>query len=337
MGGRALKHTFTRRYDSKEYYKLQQEIVEKCKKIYLVARPLIAYRNKDSFGDMDVLILNEGNVKDIRERIISEFQPNETHFNGNVWSFDYKELQIDFILTPIRNWESAYNFFAWNDLGNLMGKIAHKFDVKYGFDGLVFRYRTENERHLGDIVLSKDTEKIFEFLGFDYKRWVDGFDTMEEIFEYVISSKYFSMDIFQFENLNHIDKKRNKKRKMYNQFLEYVNKKNESLQIENSGIGLISYRFHKDKWRYYDKIEGLFPGFISELEKFEKKERIRKIIASKFNGGLVMERYGFEGKNLGIILGGFKAQFEDFSTYILETDEPEIWRDFEKFINQKNK
>lgn len=328
MGGKALKSTFTRRYNKDEYFELRREILRKLTKINLIGRDIPAYRLKDSFGDMDILILNDGNIKNIKELIQIHFNPSEMHFNGNVWSFDYKELQIDFILTPTRNWETAYNFFSWNDLGNLIGKIAHKFNLKYGFEGLVFKYRLDNDKTLGEIVLSKNTETILEFLGFDYNKWCQGFDTMEEIFDYVINSKYFSIDIFKFENLNHIDKKRNKKRKMYNQFLQYVTK-NE--------LNLPNYQFESDKSKYYSKIEATFPGFLSKLEKFQEKEQIRKKIASKFNGNLIMEKYGYTGNELGKIISDFKAIYSsNFSHYILDTPEIQIWEDFDNFLKNKN-
>lgn len=326
LGGSALKNVYTRRYDVKEYFTLRDEIMELTQKEGIKCRVLDAFNNKQSFGDMDVLILNDGNLGNIKNTIESVFKPNEMFFNGNVWSFDYKELQIDFILTPTRNWESAFNFFRWNDLGNLMGKIAHKFNLSYGFEGLCFKYRMDNAKFLGDIVLSKNPEVIFNFLGFDYNRWLKGFDEMEDIFEYVINSKYFSSDIFSFENLNHIDKKRNKKRKMYNQFLEYC----------NSRTDLKSYSFEKDKSKYHDMIDDAFPGFKSKIEEFKLKEERRKVIASKFNGKIIIQVYGITGEELGEKITMFKSLFTDFNEYVYSTESNIIWEDFEVFLMVNN-
>lgn len=328
MGGNALKYTKTRRYNPSEFNEIWDIINSKLKTIGWAGRQLVAYRNKPDFGDMDILIENDGNLGDIKETIQRVFQPNEIFKNGNVYSFNVDELQVDFIITPSVDMDAAFNFFAWNDLGNFIGKIGHKFGLKYGFSGLVFVYRTENDsKILGEINLCKDPKKILPFLGFDYQEWERGFDDMEDIFDYVINSKYFNMRPFRFEELSATHKNRNKRRKMYNDFLKYYDEKTIFGMYPDDETG---YEFSDNKESYHPWIEAEFPGFLNKLAEFRHKEEMRIQGRKKFNGDLVLERYKIVHKDLGIAIGTFKSRFTNFEDYLYTTDEDKIWADFEK-------
>lgn len=65
-----------------------------------------------------------------------------------------------------------------------------------------------------------------EFGGYDYDRYLRGFDTLEDIFKFCIAGKYFDAKMFEMENLKSIDKKRNRKRWSYHLFLNYLKDNN---------------------------------------------------------------------------------------------------------------
>ena len=92
MGGKALKHTVTRRYSALEYTEILPQIVDKLKNT-LYVEPVKAYRGKESFGDADIVVVFEGGVNPI-EIIKQQFLPNEIVHNGSVISFDYKQLSL---------------------------------------------------------------------------------------------------------------------------------------------------------------------------------------------------------------------------------------------------
>jgi len=299
MGGKLFP--ITRRYDKDEYEKIYPIIMKKVEKILNTeVFHVFTFRNKETFGDLDLLVLNNGNLGNVQEKIKEAFNTEHIHSNGNVISFVDKDFQVDLILTPTKNWKTAKVFFPMDPTGNLMGKIAHKFNLKYGFQGLVYPFRGFSGRNTKDIVISKDNRKIFDFLGFDYDRYLKGFDEVEEIFEYVINSQYFSYTNFLMKNLNAIDRKRNKKRKTYQEFLEYVNNHEYAKEF--------NIKFEKDKSAYIDIIEAWFPeaNFKTQLKELEIKDLIAKQAAEQFNGRLVMEETGLTGKDLGKVLGDFK-------------------------------
>ena len=287
---------------------------------------LESFGDKESFGDMDVLVQTGGvyNVQEMIDLIKEHLKPplTDTFKNDNVFSFDHKELQIDLIFTEPDNMQIAFDFSKFNDCGNLCGKIAHKFSTKYGFDGLRFVYRTSEEKVLGEITLTKDIKKILEFIGLKHDVWTKGFDTDEQVFDFVISSKYFDADSFKLENLNSINRKRNAKRKMYHAFIEYCEK---IKPVSN-------YTFNPDKTSYRDKIEQHFPGFNVELKKMEVEEAHRKALREKFNGDLVMAAFPeLTGAALGAAMSNFKKSIIDFDEYLHHREAVFIMKDFSDY------
>ena len=89
-----------------------------------------------------------------------------------------------------------------------------KFNLKYGQNGLFVRiWSGINYSNKNDILVSKNYPKIFEFLGLDYQRWLEGFDEIEDIFEFVTTSHLFDPKEYQLNRLNKTNRDRNLKRK----------------------------------------------------------------------------------------------------------------------------
>jgi hypothetical protein len=298
MGGLALQHTGTRRYAKDEFYSLAAKLLPQIEQAFETKAVLVlSYRNKESFGDMDILVLNDRSnmVKNAESIIREKFNPKDVVKNSSVISFDHQELQIDLIFTPVSNWETSQVFFAYNDLGNLMGKIFHRFGLKYGFDGLKYVYRIDNDRVLDEIVISKNMPLVFSFLGLSWERFEQGFDNLEDIFDYVISSPYFNPESFKLENLNAINRRRNNRRKVYNQFVDYVK------DMEPK------YDFYDNRDSYIPQIALFFPeaNLLQRIADLHKLEQRKKANHAKFNGSLIMERFPeLSGPNLGKVLYG---------------------------------
>lgn len=335
MGGRALKKesTFTRRYQRDEFETLKVEvfaILEKTFKRFDVPR---FFFDKESFGDMDIIVSMEGFNQNMNEYITETFSPNEIFHNGNAWSFDYKEIQIDFITCDAEHFNTNYHYMAFNDLGNLTGRLAQKLGLKYGQEGLWYNHYY-NGQNAGRILISKDYPKIFEFLGLDYDTWVKGFYTLEEIFKYVTTSKFFNPEDYQWEKLNKINRERNMKRTSYVAFLDYVKDMgvNENYDVEintymkENIIHVVDLRFPEAK---------IF-GQIAELEAAIDKKKVSK---DKFNGGMIIELFGIQGKELGDAMYRFKdfvkdsTRHETYDDYILENDYNIIVEHF-KMVNE---
>lgn len=330
MGGQAL-NVFTKRCTRNEFHILADELVTQLNKHFdRVAIPTF-YRTKESFGDIDIIVCNDGKFN-IRTYIEDNFNPQEIFHNGNCWSFDFKETQVDLISVSSEHFESMCNYMGNSDLGNYIGRIAHALGMKFGQEGFWYEHYFKG-KNLGKIMISKDIQEILEFLGLSYDIWLEGFDTLEDIFKYISECKYFNWKMFQLNQLNKINRDRNAKRKSYMSFLEWIDKNVADEEHE--------FEPPEDKSEYLNKAMEVFDGNQIELEirKLEYLHCEKLYIQAKFSGGEIMKRYGFEGKELGNRIKGFKdwinsIDIEDFDNYVLRTPSILIYADFELFLNK---
>ena len=304
MGGNALKNTETRRYQRDEYLLLEAEVLNKLRQDFPGRRieAIRAYREKDSFGDMDVLLENDNihqdlyNFRDLGRYVIERFQSKQAVQNGGVVSFEYKQFQIDLIGTPSKDYETSVNYFAWNDLGNLMGRIAHKLGFKYGHEGLSMTFR-DGDYQYAEINISKDPKAIVEFLGYDYDRFARGFDTVQDIFDFTVSTEFFNREIYALENRNHTSRTRDRKRKTYNQFLTWI----------ETAPGLNAYPWasvkeqggREYKKQFMERAFTFFPSFKEQHDQVQSEFQLWKDSRQNFNGDLVREWTGLEDQELG--------------------------------------
>jgi len=333
FGGLALKNTPTRRYERGEFEVITNELTATLKQTFKRVEMPLFYRKKESFGDADYILSMEEYNGNMREYITETFKPNEIFHNGNCWTFDFRELQVDLITVAPEHFDSNYNYLSYNDLGNYIGKIAHGFGFKYGQEGLMYDHYFKGS-NIGRVIVSKDYDKIYEFLGLSYDRWKQGFDTLEQIFEFVATSKYFNWEYLQLENNNRVNRERDVKRKSYMSFLEWIeaNAKNDNHR----------YQYNKDKSVYVEAAAKFFPeaGVELEIRRFEYEHCKDLYINAKFNGGDVMRKYGFKGKELGVVLNGFKefvneGIFRDYDEFMFQSNQETIYKYFEDYLNKR--
>ena len=316
MGGNALAPFGAKRVSKERYAELKKEIFPLLQSIEgFHGWAEIPYLPcKDSFGDMDIVFTNKGGV--VFDKVLEVFGNPPHVYNSNVLSVLFKELQVDLIHMPPEDYSSCLDYFSYNDLGNLIGKIYHKFGLKYGHRGLVLPLRDSDntDHHFGELLISKDHKDIFEFLGLDYVTYLNGFQTFEEMFDYVMSSKYFDPKLYAFENMNSIARVRDKKRSTYNYFLKYI----------KGSTGNLSETWKVDKYEYIPVIFDYFPeAYNRYLLAMEKLQHSLKIKA-KFNGGLIGEYTGLSGIELGHFMRHIKTQIEVSDEWILKSSDAEI-------------
>jgi len=338
MGGKALNKygVKTERKGTEEFRRIGREIQEHIQFDFnfpVETEVVTCYHTKPDHGDLDLLIKidskfhNEG--IDLKEYIRIAFNPQAIHNNGGVYSFDYQNFQIDFIPVKESKWETAKTYYSYDPLGNIMGKTFHKFGLSYGWDGLFYKFRNFNGRNSQNILLTNDARRIFEFGGYDYDRYLGGFETLEDILKFTINSTYFDTQIFQMDNLKSIDKKRNRKRGSYHIFLKY---------LKDNEINIV-YPFNKDKDTYLAWIDAAFPEgkLLEKLSELQRIDTQNKVMSQKFNGDIVMTWLpDLKGKQLGHAITKFRDSFEsddDFREFILNASFDAIENEFMNTYN----
>ena len=329
MGGAALKIAKTKRATRAEFDTLSGELIDVLKITFKnVAIPLF-YNNKESFGDIDIIISTDGVNKNIKEYITETFNPLEIFHNGNCWSFGYKDVQVDLITTSDEHFDSLLDYMGHNDKGNLIGRLAHHKGLKFGDMGLWYEHYFK-DINLGKIILCKDPRRIYEFLDLDYNRNLKGFDDLNDIFEFISNSKYFDWRLYRLKNLNKVNRERNLKRKSYMSFLDWIDKNKRDDKDLNEEL-----------FKDFDlnKVAEAFPeaNLITEIRRLEYEECKSLYIKAKFNGGDVMRKYGFQGKELGDIMSGFQVHVNKhynvfYKEFILNRPKDGIYETFDFYL-----
>ena len=334
MGGKALNNygVFTERKNTDEFLRIGREIKSTVEfDLDIICSVVTCYHTKPDHGDLDLLIRMTDNLQiDWKNYIQSKFKPRAIHNNGGVYSFDYQNFQIDFIPVKSKKWETALVYYSYDPLGNIMGKTFHKFGLSYGWDGLFYKFRNFSGANSKNLLISNDARKIFEFGGYDYDRYLQGFETIEDIFKFAIAGKYFDSEIFQMENLKSIDKKRNRKRGSYHTYLNYI--KENDINVR--------YQFRLNKQDYLPMIEETFPEakLLEQLNGLKNNDRLMKIISMKFNGDIVMSWLpNLKGKQLGGAIRNFRDHLgDDYNSFILNNNYDTIREYFMKTYTKSN-
>lgn len=326
MGGNVFQ-TKSRRYSKEEYIILEAEVIDKLSSIFvktdeITCRPLRYYSSKDSFGDMDIITNTTLLLPNWIPVVIEVFSlgHGEWSKNGNVLSFLYKEFQIDLIGMVDYNFDTAYDYYAYNDLSNLIGRISHKHGIKFGHDGSWITLRNGDYK-IGDILVTKSTKDLFEYLELDYNHWNSGFDTIDEMFTWVSATRFFNKEIYSLDNRNHYSRTRDKKRANYAGFLEWIADRdlpNYPYQEVTSKDG---YNIREP---YFTEICKRWSHVGEEYQKLLSKEKDREKFKEVFNGSLVMEISGLAGKELGGFMDYCRTTFSEEPTlkdaYIISSE-----------------
>lgn len=346
MGGNALK-TNTRRMSKTEMENATIEVVKALSELGLKAYSIPYYRDKSSFGDIDLIVerdkedLGDGiryRNDDLIEMAVTRFHSRDCAPNTNILSFEYRQsvldeegFQVDLIMMPPSIVQTAVNYFSYNDLGNFLGRTAHKMGFKYGHEGLLYYVR--DKEHLTEVLsVSKNQSDILAFLGYNPSTFFKGFDSLNEVFEYAVSTPFFNKSLFALENLNHKNRTRDRKRANYNAFLTF---------IECNTVP--EYAYPDDKMEWLERAYSFFPHFQQQLIESQERHQREKEFKALFNGKLIMTYIPLKGKELGTFIGDFKQSLsgEEFNQLILTKNEELIKNSivafYEKHFSPKQK
>ena len=311
MGGNALKNITTRRYQKDEYVKIRDKTMSLLKQHPLFQgrrlEEIPSYAKKDTFGDIDILIESDGLGPHTWETLYKIFDPAEMVRNGDVTSLNVEELQVDLIMTPKHIFNMRLAYYSYNDLGNLIGRIAYKMGLKYGHQGLCIDvYSKEHDtKMLDSVVISTEPDAILECLGYDPVRWHQGFNTPEDIYQYVVSSPFFNAEFYDLEKRTYKARIRDSKRTTYNGFLTWLSLQENvpSFPVED---------LEKLAWA---RVQRLNPNVDTLIQAVYAREAQFKENHSKFNGPQVSVWLNKEIQTIGPWMSAFAAKWKDENSF----------------------
>jgi hypothetical protein len=306
MGGNAIKPFVENpvRINTELYKEVSKFVLEHIKNVYpegTLVKELGTFSDKESFGDIDVLVGVTEIIDDVIDSRILESYLNERFNlgkyavinNGPTSSFvltlitdEYEEaqFQVDLNYVPYEVFDCAHYYHGNADLGNLLGRIFAGIGLKYRHTGLYYIHKSET-LVVGEILLTNQFSEILNAIGLDIAD--ANFATAEDVYDFVISSPFFHKDLFLFENRNHDARVRDSKRKHYNEFLEYIKDLPSGKMIANQNFAM-SLVFHFGK--------------ELELLNLMKKEAGRLMFKAVADTKLIQEKTGLDGIELGDLM-----------------------------------
>ena len=298
MGGGAIKPIIGREADrmSLEERNLYVSLFGNHSNIFV---PIREIKCKTDFGDIDFLTPSFY-FKEVRcsvfEKILkgSGIDVVGKVTNSDIISYAVNDShQLDLIF--VDNMELAFEYYSDNDRGMILGNIFHHLGFSYGHKGLYLKL--EDSKFL----LSQDTKRILEFIGYDLysiDRIVSlkgGFDSYEDMFEWVLLCPYFNSKYFLWESLNNENRTRNKKRRTWNSFVSYIEKRASSPEPNLELLKREALHFFSKELEYME--------FKRKVELDRSKKRL-------FDGNRITELTGLKQKELGEFIVKFKEYID---------------------------
>lgn len=337
MGGNALQVPSVR-LSAADYHTLENRIVQQLRQAFPHRRieSVLAYAEKADFGDMDLLI--EGGADYNPLFIAQTLQANEVVRNGDVTSIgialEAGVFQLDLIETPSASFDFASRYFGFNDMGNLLGRIAHKCGAKFGHLGLLYPLRDpENDFHLlAELTITTDFGLALRLFGYDDARYEDlrrnaGFRTLQDIFQFVVSSPYVNRDIYLLENRNHKARIRDAKRPTYTAFLAWLDEQAvDSLPAYPWAPSGSEERIAQQQ-AFLEQAFAICPDFQARYQQAVAIQARKNKFKQCFNGALVSAITGLSGKTLGRVMSDVRMAFSDetaFEDFFIQADEAAI-------------
>jgi hypothetical protein len=319
----------------------------------------ILYMFKNNNDNQDIKRDNQDikqDNQDIVKLIEQIYSPIEIVPNGPVCSFAYyldtidKYFQVDLI--KVNNLPMSRFYFSYGDLGGIIGRITQHKCITFGSDGLRISPNQETiskflslgklkldlqitqeqitQSILPNIILTNKPDEICTFIDLDWNKWVGGFDSKQEIFEWIRNSKWFNLDSFRALNCEH--RRRANSRPMYQEFLKFIFADEPEFTIEKSNsLKYVNMQLESLDW--FGKTHILVEEIL--------EVQVRLLRKNKFSGKKFLD--------LGIGSKQIKKYLEDFKSYVesesktnfeiwLDTNEPElIDKTIGEFLNIQNK
>ncbi len=337
MGGNALQAGSVR-LPAARYHAVERMLVEALRRHFpeLRIEAIVAYADKPDFGDLDILV-EDGERYD-PALLAAALDATEVAGNGDVTSIGVRlaegVFQVDLVRTAPASFDFAARYFGYNDFGNLVGRVAHKFGAKFGHLGLLYQiFDPDNSSHMiAEVTITDDFNTALTLLGYDATRYqtmhaAGQFRTLEDLFRFVVTTPYANREIYLLDNRSHKARIRDAKRATYKAFM---------LWLERQPDGEVpAYPWGEDgsairegqKNGFLQAAFARLPAFKERYDQAYANAARAKQLKLKFNGALVTEVTGLAGKQLGEVMLAMRSSFagqEAFENFFLAATGDEI-------------
>lgn len=276
MGGNATKTNISK-LSEKKYQKIKSIL----KTIYNTDIPRKI--KKDFHGDIDVVGVLEPYQFEVK-LIQKGFRILEKVKNDNITSyavefkfgFIFKKdiiFQLDYKQVNPDDFDFTYNIESY-ELNVFLGKILNEYDLKLSDTGLYLRLFFKNGKVVKrsgavakrEFLITKDFNEVLKLLDLPY---LGTLKTKKELYNYILSSKYFHKDIFNNIDTDRVNDFKNSKEFKKHKDFENLESKKGDFYVKNN------YVYIKRVEMVSDYIDSYYKG-TRNIKKFLNLEEVPK-------------------------------------------------------------
>ena len=285
MGGKAFSHgnppLSTPRMPPKIYNILLNKYLSLLSTFYDQVASPIDVPEKESHGDIDILACGPKSTVSYPV-IVAALNAKATVKNGKTRSFavpypgsteDYVQLDLHVCEQSKYQWELFTN--SHGDLWNLIGTSIRPFGLTANDVAFYLRIKEieEVDKKKSLVYLTSDPDVVLNFLGLDSKKYWQPFSTVEDLYIYVTSTRFFRRDSYIREDLKANDRKRLVQRPLFRQFVaEWL--------PQRPHLGIVEKDFRVMREEVFEEVLTVFgkkEEYTTILEKWRKGRRDLRI------------------------------------------------------------
>lgn len=292
MGGKAFtsgnEPLSTPRMPPATYHSLLSQFLSQLVSLFnQVAAPIEA-PEKASFGDIDIIVSEPKNLPFSPNQIATALNAKRTISSNPIHSFavPYPDSEGHFVQLDIQlckskdfDWEVFHK--SHGDLWNILGSSIRPFGLTANDRGLHLRIPEieASDRKKALIFLTADPNTVLDFLNLNRKSYWQGFKTIDDMFEFACSSRFFRAAAYVRDGLKANDRKRLAQRDLYRRFVDEFLPTRNTANKDSDDLSLTREMVSDEaltKFEKADEFEGRRRVWRTEKEELSHKQGTRE-------------------------------------------------------------
>ena len=264
MGG----NVFSKEYKSLPITKdslssFTEKIIPILKDLNIIYKFPKYFNSKTIFNDLDIICDFDNTIS--KSDMISYFEGRNipVKINSPAVSLLIDNHQVDLIETV--NYDFSSFLIDYGDTIVYIKRLLKNLDPNLTINTKGLEYKVRFKSTLVTVFITDDVYYILNLLDLNYKTYLDGFDSIEDVFDWIYQSKYFNTETMSIVSCNNKTRSRLNKRpstQLFENFLQNRLKKSQTLfdlEIELPSV-LTDGSIILKKLQYEDELKNKLNG-----------------------------------------------------------------------------
>lgn len=322
MGGSVFsEYADAVRIDREEHDEIASKVASVLSDLEIDASPIPALRSKTSFGDVDMVVSRAQTHRGlpesgdelvsalaVRDSQIAQALGADAYHRGNIRNPALHMLiagrngpvQLDLMSIEDNLLEFATRHLSWGDAGAMAAAIAQQMGLKAGMNGLAIAVNIGASRHR--LPLSLDYDQTLELLGLDSAVHRRGFDTINDVYEWLAAGRYFNPRLWSHEWMTNRTRHRALKRDSYVGLYEWLEHKRPAANYDwGEARGA-----RTAEW--IDHLLDTYPEARAELHRLQNMSMAPQGLRAFFNGDVVRQYVDVDNESLQHVMNNLRKR-----------------------------